>query len=199
MQREFHQDGVTLIGQTPLAVGDRVRAAAAWASEACRGAGAWMRRTAPRQHVLRLAAAVLALPLIGARSSCTTSSTTGPTFLPSSRSCASSRPRSASSTTRAARCILELAREYRWVVRYPEIPVDAARGRAGRGGQELLLPLRRRLRRLAARGGEGGDALVPASRRVSAARGRAAASRSSSRRAARRSPSSSSAATSWPT
>ena len=54
-------------------------------------------------------------------------------------------------------------------------PRHPARGRAGRGGQELLLARRRRLRRPAARGGEGaGLRSVAASRRASQRDGRLA-------------------------
>ena len=123
MQREFHQDGVTLIGQTPLAVGDRARAAAAWAIEACRPAGAWMRRTAPRQYVLRLAAAVLALPLMGAALLLHHIKYDRSDLPPIEPLVRFEPPTIGHLYDARGELILELAREYRWVVRYPEIPV----------------------------------------------------------------------------
>ena len=123
MQREFHQDGVTLIGQTPLAVGDRARAAAAWAIEACRRAGAWMRRTAPRQHVLRVAAAVLALPLMGAALLLHHIKYDRSDLPPIEPLVRFEPPTIGHLYDARGELLLELAREYRWVVRYPEIPV----------------------------------------------------------------------------
>ncbi|MET0554504.1 MAG: transglycosylase domain-containing protein [Vicinamibacteria bacterium] len=114
---------MTLIGQTPPAVGDRARAVAARAIEACRRVGAWMHRAAPRQRVLRIAAAVIALPVMGAallmhhikydRSDV-------PAIEPLVRF---EPPTIGHLYDARGELILELAREYRWVVRYPEIPV----------------------------------------------------------------------------
>jgi penicillin-binding protein 1A len=123
VQREFHQDGVTLIGQTPPAIGDRVRAAAAQALQACRGAGAWMRRTAPRHHVLRLAAAVLALPLMGAALLMHHIKYDRSNLPPIEPLVRFEPPTIGHLYDARGELILELAREYRWVVRYPEIPV----------------------------------------------------------------------------
>ncbi|MET0554697.1 MAG: transglycosylase domain-containing protein, partial [Vicinamibacteria bacterium] len=123
MQREFHQDGVTLIGQTPPAIGDRVRAAAAQALQACRRAGAWMRRTAPRHHVLRIGAAVLALPLMGAALLMHHIKYDRSNLPPIEPLVRFEPPTIGHLYDARGELILELAREYRWVVRYPEIPV----------------------------------------------------------------------------
>ena len=57
------------------------------------------------------------------------------------------------------KALIELAREYRRVVSYDEVPAHPAPGHPGGRGQELLLPLRRGLRRAAAGGPEDGGAL----------------------------------------
>jgi penicillin-binding protein 1A len=123
VQREFHQDGVTLIGQTPLSIGDRAREIAAPALEACRRASAWMRRAAPRQRVLRVAAAVIALPLMGAALLMHHIKYDRSDLPPIEPLVRFEPPTIGHLYDARGELILELAREYRWVVRYPEIPV----------------------------------------------------------------------------
>jgi penicillin-binding protein 1A len=124
VHRELHQDGVTFVGrQTSPTVGDRLRAAAEQTLLACGRAGAWMHAAAPRRLILRVAAALLALPLLGAalllhhvkydRSD-----------LPHIEPLVRFEPPTIGHLYDArGELVLELAREYRWVVRYPEIPV----------------------------------------------------------------------------
>lgn len=123
MQREFHQDGVTLIGQTPPSIGDRVRALAADALQACRRTGAWMRRAAPRHHLLRIGAAVAALPLLGAAMLLHHIKYDRSDLPPIEPLVRFEPPTIGHLYDARGEIILELAREYRWVVRYPEIPV----------------------------------------------------------------------------
>jgi penicillin-binding protein 1A len=123
VQREFHQDGVTLIGQTPLSIGDRARALGSQALEACRRAGAWMHRAAPRHRVLRIAAAVVALPMMGAALLMHHIKYDRADLPPIEPLVRFEPPTIGHLYDARGELILELAREYRWVVRYPEIPV----------------------------------------------------------------------------